>query len=118
MGAFCIFGISKTACKLQANKQTPTKIKGVNLTMEEWAAARDELAAKLFEERKRGIKCSPEFDAPQFAASWLATDPAHIKSAKIMARGPKIDKHGAIVLRKGVPVETWVEYEPEPAVIE
>lgn len=112
MGAFCVFGVSLTACKAEAHKKQPTKVKGRELTMVEFAAKRDELAITIFEAKKRAVKVSPEFDAPQFCESWLAVDPSHIRLAKIMARGQKIDKKGKVVVRNGVPVITWIEYNP------
>lgn len=121
-GAFCVFGVSLTECRRVAERKTPTseKIpdaervpggpKTRELTIQQWAARRDALAAELFATTDRRKKVSPEFDAPQFCASWLAVDPAHVRLPLIMARGPKIDKKGDVVIRKGAPVETWIEY--------
>lgn len=113
MGAFCVFGISRTACKIHAEKKQPTRCKETRreFTVEEFAERCDALAEAIFNEQTRRVKVSPEFDAPQFCKSWLAVDPAHIKLPKIMCRGAKIDKKGNIVVRNGSPVISWIEYE-------
>jgi hypothetical protein len=111
MGAFCVFGISMTECLRMAEKKTPEVEKDKPISIEEWARRRDKLARELFDSSDKRKKVSPEFDAPQFCESWLAVDPSHIRLPKIMARGPKIDKNGDVVIRNGVPVQTWVEYE-------
>jgi hypothetical protein len=115
MGAFCVFGVSRGNCRLTAEKKVPTSVsdeKGKNrsLSQEEWAARRDLLAARLFDEGARPVKVSPEFDAPQFCRDWLAVSPGEVRLARVMGRGPKIDKKGNPVVRGGAPVITWVEY--------
>lgn len=67
----------------------------------------------MFADATRRVKIGPELDAPQFCRDWLAVDPGHVKDAVIMVRGPKIDKHGNKVKRRGVTVETWLEYTAE-----
>lgn len=117
MGAFCVFGISRTLCKATAAKKTPeydAKERRM-LSPVEWAARRDEMADALYAETTRRVKISPELDAPQFCRDWLATDPDHVRDTVIMVRGPKTDKHGNEVKRNGATVETWLEYTAECA---
>lgn len=98
MGAFCVFGVSRAACKLLAEKKTPThEGEGKNrreLTMTEWVELRDRLAQQLFEQTEKPARISPEFDAPQFCADWINVAPAQLKLATIMVRGPKVDAGG------------------------
>lgn len=103
MGAFCVFGISKGLCKLKAERKVPTFDKDAKreLSPMEWAVRRDAHAAKLFEEAVRPMRISPEFDAPQFCHDWLAVSPGEVKLARVMVRGPKIDKNGNPVVRGG-----------------
>lgn len=117
MGAFCVFGVSHTLCKAAATKKTPSydSKKKRNLSREEWAARRDELAEAMFAEAKRRVKISPELDAPQFCRDWLAVDREHVRDPVVMVRGPKMDKHGNVVKRNGAVVETWLEYASECA---
>lgn len=98
MGAFCVFGVSRAACKLLAEKKTPTyEGEGKNrreLTMVEWVERRDRLAQQLFEQAEKPQRISPEFDAPQFCVDWINVAPAQVKLAIIMVRGPKVDGGG------------------------
>jgi hypothetical protein len=91
MGAFCVFGISRTACLAAATKRVLEfeVVDGVRhyLTLEQWAAKRDLVAEQLFQSGARAIKVSPEFDAPQFCHDWLAIDPNHVRLAGIRVRG-------------------------------
>lgn len=115
MGAFCVFGISRTLCKIAATKKTPTydaKEKR-DLSMEEWTARRDEMAEALFSDSTRRVKISPELDATQFCRDWLAVDPEHVRDTIVMVRGPKIDKHGNEVKKGGAVVKTWLDYASE-----
>lgn len=114
MGAFSVYGISKGLCKLAATKKTPSWDKEEKrlLSMEEWSARRDTLAAQLFADGARLTKVSPEFDAPQFCRDWLAVAPGEVRLARVMVRGPKVDKNGKPVMRGGGQVLTWLEYEP------
>jgi hypothetical protein len=103
MGAFCVYGISKSVCKQVAAKKTSSwndKEKR-SLSMEEWTARRDALAARLFTDGLKRTKVSPEFDAPQFCNDWLAVSPDEVKLAMVMVRGPKVDKKGNPVMRGG-----------------
>lgn len=123
MGAFCIFGISRSICKAKADKQTPTRVREEGkpgekarervLSIEEWAVKRDEMAEQLFTEATRKVRVSPELDAPHFCLSWLQADPKNVREAVLMVRGPKHDKHGNPIKRNGVQVETWLEYAAE-----
>lgn len=115
MGAFCIYGISRSICKATAIKKTPTRDSKENrdLSPEEWVTRRDLMAEQLFTEAKRRVKVSPELDSPHFCRDWLAADPSHVRDTVLMVRGPKRDKKGEIVVKGGAPVETWVEYAAE-----
>jgi adenylate kinase family enzyme len=113
MGAFCVFGISRTVCQAAAAKKTPTQDGKRNLTPVEWAARRDELAEQMFNQGGRRVKISPELDAPHFCRDWIAADPAHVRDTVLMVRGPKRDKHGNEVLKNGAPAETWLPYVDE-----
>ncbi|NRR28870.1 hypothetical protein HSX11_01605 [Oxalobacteraceae bacterium] len=114
MGAFCVFGVSRSACRLLAEKKTPTfEGDGINrreLTMQEWSLRRDALAKTLFETTARPFRVSPEFDAPQFCKDWISVAPAEVKQATVMVRGPKLDGGGKPIKRNGVPLMTWVEF--------
>ena len=115
MGAFCVFGISRTVCKTSAARTTPTREGKEPVPIDEWARRRDELADKLFADSTRRVKISPELDAPQFCRDWLAADPTNVRDTVLMVRGPKRDKQGNEVKKDGVVVETWLEYEGECA---
>lgn len=113
MGAFCVFGISRTVCKTTAARTTPTREGKEPVPIDEWSKRRDSLAEKLFADSTRRVKISPELDAPQFCRDWLRTDPDSVRDTVLMVRGPKVDKHGNLVTRNGVQVEAWLEYEGE-----
>jgi len=70
-----------------------------------------EAANKLFEVSEKQVRISPEFDAPQFCRDWIAASPGEVRLTRIMYRGDKVDKHGAVVVRDGVPVLTWLPYD-------
>lgn len=99
MGAFCVFGISRSACKAEATRRTPTYVsengERRELTMAEWAAARDQMAANLFEHGEKVARISPELDAPQFCQDWLAAGPSEVRSAVVMVRGGQGGQEGA-----------------------
>jgi hypothetical protein len=111
MGAFCVFGVSKTLCKEKVARKLPTLHKGRELSPAEWGALRDQEAERLFAELDKPVKISPEFDAPQFCRDWLAISPSEVRMARIMARVQKKDDFGKPIMRKGQPVMTWAEYE-------
>lgn len=98
MGAYCVFGVSRTISRQLAEKQTPTfeggDLNRRELTMAEWVARRDALATKLFDTTEKPYRISPELDSPQFCADWMAVSPGEIRLAKIMVRGPKLDGGG------------------------
>lgn len=94
MGAFCVFGISRTNCRKAAEKEVPTVENRKSLPVEEWGRRVAVRAAELFEITIRRIKVSPELDARQFCRDWLAAQPGEIKQPVIMVRGPKIDAQG------------------------
>lgn len=115
MGAFCVFGVSRTALRKKAEKTTPTaEGKGKdrrNLSAPEWGEKVAAEVERLFAESEKLTRISPELDAPQFCRDWIAASPSDVKLTAIMCRGPKIDKHGATVVRNGVPVLTWLPYD-------
>lgn len=117
MGAFCVYGVSRSLCKAQAEKKVSVrhdKELGRAPTIQEWAARVAVMTEQLFIDSDKRVKISPEFDAPQFCRDWIAADPTHIKQALIMARAEKTDKNGERVIKAGAPVMTWVEYvEPK-----
>lgn len=98
MGGFCVFGVSKSACKAAADKAVLTIVvrdgETISLTIDEWRVKRDAMAIRLYEESEKLVRISPEFDAPQFCRDWMAAAPGEIKLAKIMVRGPKFDGGG------------------------
>lgn len=115
MGAFCVFGISRSACKAEATRRTPTYVtedgERRELTMAEWAAARDQMAANLFEHGEKVARISPELDAPQFCQDWLAAGPDEVRAAVVMVRGGKVDKKGLPIVRNGAQLLTWKPYD-------
>lgn len=117
MGAFCVFGISKSQCLVKASKEVleweGSATGAIFLTPIEWGRRRNLRAAELFSNLEKVEKISPEFDAPQFCLDWIATNPDEVRKTKIMARGPKLDPAGEPVLRKGVQVIAWIEYSVE-----
>lgn len=68
-------------------------------------------ADRLFEASEKQVRISPELDAPQFCRDWIAASPGDVKMTRLMCRGPKIDKHGATVLKDGAPVLTWLPFD-------
>jgi hypothetical protein len=114
MGAFCVFGMSRTLARQKAEKKVPTMIgEGKErrpLTPFEWGQLVQAKGAEIFDSAEKVVKISPEFDAPQFCRDWLAVSPGEVKLARIMVRGPKTDESGKPVLRNGAPVMTWHEY--------
>lgn len=107
MSSFCVYGISKSRCKQHAEK----KVSHFGKTVSEWGDEVRQKAAELFDTQDKSEQISPEFDAPQFCRDWIAAQPSEIRNAVIMYRGPKTDKHGGTVMKKGAPVMTWIEYD-------
>lgn len=111
MGAFCVFGMSRTLARQKAEKKVetyahetpPGAVKPVRreLSMGEWAQRVSVAANHIFDTAEKAVKISPEFDAPQFCRDWLAVSPGEVKLARVMVRGPKIDKKGKEVMRGG-----------------
>lgn len=90
MGAFCVFGISRALCLVQASKRQPTFIPGAggrHYTVAEWAQLRNQLAEDLFLNSTKVERISPELDAPHFCQDWIDVNPAELRLAKIMVRG-------------------------------
>ncbi|MGV7210481.1 hypothetical protein ACLB1G_21820 [Oxalobacteraceae bacterium A2-2] len=90
MGAFCVFGISRAACLVQASKLQPTFIPGAggrHYTVAEWAQLRNQLAEELFQTSTKIERISPELDAPQLCQDWIDVNPDEVRNAKIMVRG-------------------------------
>lgn len=113
MGAFCVFGVSRQVCRKLAEKAVPTYSKELKreMTAPEWGACVAIEADRMFEESEKQVRISPELDAPQFCHDWIAASPGDVKLTRLMYRGPKIDKHGAVVLKDGVPSLTWLPYD-------
>lgn len=105
MGAFCVFGMSRTLARQKAERKVPTTTgEGKNrrpLPIGEWAQRVRETGAEIFDAAEKAVKISPEFDAPQFCRDWIAVSPSEVRLTKIMVRGPKLDDNGKPVLRKG-----------------
>lgn len=119
MGAFCVYGVSLLNCKKVAEKKVShvIKIDGETIILKpvEWAVRRDEFANQLFDSAERRRQISPEFDSPDFCFDWLKiASKRDIKLAKIMVRGPKVDKNGNPVKKNGHQVMTWLEYSTQP----
>ena len=117
MGAFCVFGVSRQACRKQAEKNVPTYCAETkrSLSPAEWRGLVMIEIDRLFEVTERQVRISPEFDAPQFCRDWIAASPGEVKLTRLMCRGEKIDKHGAVVVRDGAPVLTWLPYDESKA---
>lgn len=113
MGAFCVFGVSRQVCRKTAEKNVPTRCPklGRELTAAEWGTRVFEETARIFAASEKQVRISPELDAPQFCRDWIAAQPGEVKLTKLMCRGPKMDKHGAPVIRDGVPVLTWLPFD-------
>lgn len=120
MAAFCVYGVSRSQCRKQAERDTKTFVfdeegNRRELTVQEWGnrvrAATERLFALASAEPAKRAKISPEFDAPQFCRDWIAASPGEVAHTMIMYRGPKVDKRGAVVMRLGQPVLTWLEYD-------
>jgi len=115
MGAFCVFGISKTVCRNKAEKKVPT-VMGTgedrrHLSISEWAQQVQLQAESLFLTEQKLVKISPEFDAPQFCRDWLSVSPAEVRLPRIMVRTQKLDDSGKPVMRKGAPVMVWADFD-------
>jgi hypothetical protein len=115
MGAFCVFGVSRTHCRKQAEKSVPVSVSvrphEVFLTAAEWGGAVATETNRLYEASVKQVRISPELDAPQFCRDWIAAAPGETKLTKIMCRGDKVDKHGSVIMRQGAPVQTWLDYD-------
>lgn len=114
-GAFCVFGVSRAHCRKQAEKTVSTSavVEGRRreLTAPEWGRLVAIEADRLFSSTEKQVRISPELDAPQFCRDWIKAQPDEVRLTKIMCRGDKIDKHGAVVLRDGAAAQTWLDYD-------
>jgi hypothetical protein len=115
MGAFCVFGVSKSLCRSKAEKKVPTVVGSGktrrHLLVDEWAREVRVQAESLFLTEEKLVKISPEFDAPQFCRDWVMVNPSEVRMPRIMVRAPKLDDEGNPVLRKGAPVMTWTDFD-------
>ena len=114
MGAICVFGISRSACRRKAESKVPVQIPGgggKTYSVTEWGERVRTMTEELFTAATRSERVSPELDAPQFCRDWLAAQPAEVREPVIMCRSPKVDKNGKPVTRNGVPVMTWREFD-------
>jgi hypothetical protein len=119
MGAFCVFGVSRTHCRKQAEKNIPT-YSGAGptrreRTASEWGGLVAAETSRLYDESIKQVRISPELDAPQFCRDWIDAAPDEVKLTKIMCRGDKIDKHDAVMMRQGAPMQTWLDYDEKAA---
>jgi len=114
MSAFCVFGVSREICRTVAAKKQPVFLVDAtgrrNLTPQEWGAAVEQAADRIFSEETKVVRISPEFDSPQFCQDWIAVSPDQVKLTQIMVRIPAVDKQGGVKMRKGVPVMAWTPY--------
>jgi hypothetical protein len=115
MGAFCVFGVSKSLCRPRAEKKIPTVV-GIgkdarHLSIEEWSHEVKIQAESLFLTEQKLAKISPEFDAPQFCRDWFSVAPSEVRMARIMVRAQKLDENGKPVMRKGAPVMVWADFD-------
>ena len=117
MGAFCVFGVSRQVCRKLAEKNVATFDQQTKktLTAAEWGERVAAEADRLFHESEKQVRISPELDAPQFCRDWIAAAPEEVRLTRIMVRGPKVDKHGAALLKEGVPVLSWHPYDESKA---
>lgn len=121
MSAFCVFGISKSICKKQADKkQEEFEVRGAGpsrpgeryyFSVLEWGAKRNELAEKIFTESEKISQISPKFDSPQFCFDWINSAKSEVRNCVIMCRMPKVDKNGGPIIKGGIPVMGWHEYD-------
>lgn len=113
MGAFCVFGVSRQICRKLAEKNVSVYDKETkrSLSAPEWGARVVAEADRVFDASEKQVRISPELDTPQFCRDWIAAAPGEVKLTRIMVRGPKVDKHGAMVLKEGIPVLTWLAYD-------
>lgn len=122
MSTFCVFGIKKIDCVLSARKLIPSAIgkAGANraiFSLAQHSMYSELLAEHLFLNDESTLKqIAPAFDAPQFAMDWIniAEKSQQARHMKIMYKGPKFDKSGAPIIRKGAQVKTWIEYKAQP----
>lgn len=115
MGAFCVFGISRSACRKKAEKKVPVTVPGAGgktYSVVEWGEKVRAMTEELFAEEAKSARVSPELDAPQFCHDWLAAQPGEVRQPVIMCRSPKIDKKsGKPLVRNGAVVMTWLEFD-------
>lgn len=129
MSTFAVFGISHSACLELAKKQIPTSIsyktkstfkekpqeKTEILKMDFIASCANLLADHIYiSEQAKFKQISAALDAPQFCRDFMqvAARMNAARNMKIMVKGDKFDKNGQPIIRKGVRVQTWVEWVP------
>lgn len=113
MGAFCVFGVSRQVCRKRAERKIPTFCPKLEREMSpaEWGMRVAEEGDRVFAESSKQVRIFPEFDAPQFCRDWIAVSPSEVRLTRLMVRGPKTGGDGKPVVRKGVPVLTWLPYD-------
>lgn len=111
MSSFCVFGIKKSDCVAEARKLIPWSVAQTHAIHSMYA---DLLAEHLYREMPRAKQIAPAFDTPQFACEWIdiAKRSGQAKSMRVIVRGPKVDKNGVAIVRKGKQVIEWIEYKP------
>jgi hypothetical protein len=116
MGAFCVYAASREVATIRAEKKVSTREGKRQLTEAEWREKVAIEASAIFT-RMKPVRCSPEFDAPQFAADFIdlaeKTAADAFANMKVMRLGDKVDKKGAPSISKttGKPMITWVPFE-------
>ena len=107
MGGFVVYGVSRMACRKKAEAATPV----LHQTVVEWDTKVRELAEKHFDESDKKVRISPELDRPRFCEDWIADGAGQVKLTQIMCRGERIEKHGAVTIKGGQPVMTWIPFD-------
>lgn len=113
MTAFCVYGVSMANCRKTAEKSVKKwdVAKQRDLTVAEWGDLVRAKALELFNSATRQRQISPAFDTPDFCQDWLnVSKQEEVRLARVMVRGPKMDKKGNRVTKSGVQVMTWVSY--------
>lgn len=100
MSAFCVHGVTRSACLATAKKKVDIVLingmgRRIRLMSEvEWGRCVGFPAAAMFSKAKSSA-VSPRFDAPQFARQWmdLSTKSGDLKDGCLMALAPTGEKH-------------------------
>ncbi|SDS24705.1 hypothetical protein SAMN05216198_1529 [Halopseudomonas litoralis] len=114
MSTFAVFGMTRGYAISSARRQVPTRIRGEDLTPEEWEAAVN-IRADAIMNGSRIIQLCKPFDAPQFAHEFirLMREQEECRDLCIRARAPKKDATGQPLKNKktGAPVIGWQDWK-------